>query len=70
MKSQHEQIYEYLTQGHALTALDALQKFGCMALSQRIGNLKRDGVPIESETIKLPNGKRVSRYKLGGLAHG
>ena len=70
MKSQHELIYEYLLKGLSLTPLEALNQFGCMALSQRIGDLKRDGVPIEREMIELPNGKRVAQYKLGGFAHG
>ena len=68
--SQCEAIYEHLLGGGTLTVAEALSKFGCYALSQRIGELKKDGVPIQSEMVKLPSGKRVAQYKMGGIAHG
>ena len=68
--TQSEMIYEHLSKGGSLTVAEALTQFGCYALSQRIGELKRDGVPVESEMVKLANGKRVARYRLGGIAHG
>ena len=70
MKSQSEVILEHLSAGGTLTVAEALSRFGCYALSQRIGELKRDGVPVESEMVRLANGKRVARYRLGGVAYG
>lgn len=68
--TQSEMIYEHLSKGGTLTVAEALSWFGCYALSQRIGELKRDGVPVESEMVKLANGKRVARYKLGSFNYG
>lgn len=68
--NQADLILAYLTAGGTLTVGEALTKFGCYALSQRIGDLKRDGVPIESKMITLPNGKRIAQYKIGTIAHG
>ena len=68
--TQAETLLNHLMSGGSLTVGEALQWFGCYALSQRIGELKRDGVQIVSEMVKLPTGKRVARYKLGGIAYG
>ena len=68
--TQEEMIYQHLYSGGTITPLEALQKFGCLALSQRIGGLKRMGVPIDSEMVKVGEGKRVKRYWLGKVAYG
>ncbi len=70
MKTQSELIYEHLSKGGTLTVAEALSQFGCYALSQRIGDLKRMGVPIDSEMVKVGEGKRVKRYWLGKVAYG
>lgn len=62
--NQNDQILEYLKQGHTLTALEALQKFGSFRLASRINDLKRSGYKITSERVKLDTGKRVARYRL------
>lgn len=62
-KTQCEMIIEHLQAGNSLTQLEALRKFGVYALSQRIGNLKRDGgYDIVSQTIKTETGKHVAQY--------
>lgn len=64
-KSQCELILSHLQSGGTLTVFEAMfEPFKCMALSQRIGNLKRDGYPIKSEMVRLPSGKRVARYSM------
>lgn len=63
--TQNELILKHLQAGNSLTVFQAMfEPFRCMALSQRCGELKRQGWPIQSEMIKLPNGKRVAEYKL------
>lgn len=57
-------ILRYLAQGYSITVAEALSKFGCYALSQRVGELKRDGWPIESHMVEVESGKRVARYSL------
>ena len=62
--NQSDEILRYLRDNNTLTVLEAIQRFGVYALSQRVGDLKREGHNIESEIIKLPNGKRIARYRL------
>jgi len=64
--SQKTKILEYLKRGKKLTVLKAIKLFGCYALSQRVGELKRDGHPIQSKIIELGSGKRVAEYSLNG----
>jgi hypothetical protein len=66
---QHEAILMFLQGGGRLTPLKALEQFGCLSLSQRIGELIRAGHPIRSEMIRLSNGKRVAEYRLEEKEH-
>lgn len=60
------EILMALKAGQKLTALLALQKFDCLSLSQRIGELKRDGWPIHREMVEVNSGKRVAQYSMEG----
>ena len=62
-----DQIITLLRAGW-VTPLDALQKAGCLSLSQRVGELERSGTAIIRDWLKLPNGKRVRRYRIGRSA--
>jgi hypothetical protein len=57
-------------QGGTLSVGEAMTRFGIYALSQRCGELRRDGYPIDSMTETLPNGKRISRYYKLLVAYG
>ncbi len=59
---QHGDILEYLRTGRSLTFLESVQKLGVLALSQRIGELKKMGWDIKSELIKTDTGKHIARY--------
>jgi hypothetical protein len=63
--TQLKSIREYLDTGRSLTPLDALAKFSCFALSQRIGELERKGYPIQREWKELASGKRIREYRRG-----
>lgn len=63
--SQNERIREYLENGNKLTALEALELFGCMRLPSRIHDLKMRGLNIIREMITTASGKRVAQYSLG-----
>ena len=56
------EILEGLKRGERLTALNALIRYHTMALSQRIGDLRREGHPIADEWTKLDSGKRIKTY--------
>jgi hypothetical protein len=53
----------WLLKGKTITALQALNKWGCMRLSARINELRNDGFPILTDSVKQ-NGKIFARYRL------
>ena len=56
-------LESWLLKGKTITALQALNKWGCMRLSARINELRNDGFPILTDTI-TKNGKTFARYRL------
>lgn len=67
--TQNRAILEYLQAGNTLTPLEALERFGTLALHSRISELRKYHL-IECELIKLPNGKHVGRYSLQKIPYG
>ena len=70
MTTQCDKLLAHFAAGGTLTVAEALTQFGVYALSQRVGDLKRDGVPIEAEMVDTAGGARIARYRMGGMAHG
>jgi hypothetical protein len=64
--SQRLQVQRHLAKGLSITPLQALEKFGCLTLSQRIGEIKRDGFKVQSTMIEV-GGKRVASYTMAKL---
>lgn len=67
MPAQGSQCYDILSalkRGEFLTVADALTKYGVYALSQRCGELRRMGWPIQSQMKTTPSGKRIAVYSL------
>ena len=52
-----------MKKGGSLTAMQALDKFGCLRLAARILDLKRMGWRIKSEMVNV-NGYRFAKYSL------
>jgi hypothetical protein len=63
IKSQNQEIYEYLQTGKSLTPLEALERFGCFRLGARIYDLKQADVKIATDIVEK-NGKRFASYRL------
>ena len=66
-KAGQRQLWELLSalQRHErLTVLLALQNYQCYALSQRMGELRALGWPVQSRYIQVPSGKAVAEYWL------
>jgi hypothetical protein len=59
--SQEIRIQRWLTEGHTLTPLEALHKFGCFRLGARIHALRKLW-PIESRMVKTESGAVVAEY--------
>lgn len=66
-KAQSQMILEYMAQGHRISPLEALNKFGCLRLGARIYDLKNEGHNIITEIVS-ENGKRYARYTLIKMA--
>lgn len=60
--TQAGRILAHLRAGNRLTALEALEKFGCFRLAARIHELRREGWQIEERTVETRGGKRVAEY--------
>ena len=60
--NQIDAILKYLQEGHSLTPLEALQKFGCMRLGARIWDLHKQGYRILSKIVTGENGKHYACY--------
>ena len=62
MEAQNELIKKHLVDGNSITSLEALKLFGCLRLSGRIYDLKKEGLPITAKTKTTDSGKRVAEY--------
>lgn len=63
-RSQKLKILEYLKEGGELTALKALELFGCFRLGARIWDIKEMGYEIEREMRETATGARVAVHKM------
>lgn len=59
--SQNELILEHLKEGKSITAIEALNLFGCFRLSARIHNLRDIGCNIETDSVTI-RGKTFASY--------
>lgn len=66
--TQYDRIIEYMQKNGSITALQAMLNLGCMRLSSRISELKKQGYNIKSEFVEDKNryGDKVhyKRYSL------
>lgn len=60
--TQTNEIKTYLKMGYRITAIDALEKFGCFRLAARIKDLKDEGMEIEKVMVETVSGARVAQY--------
>ena len=64
MNSQTGQILTHLKRGRTLSALNALNLFGCLRLAARIYDLRQRGHSIKGDWVQLPGGKRIVCYRI------
>ncbi len=60
--SQTLRIQRWLAQGHTLTPLEALKRFGTLRLGARAWDLTRAGWPISKRMVTGGKGSRVAEY--------
>jgi hypothetical protein len=61
-ETQTLKIQRWLAQGHTLTPIEALKRFGTLRLGARAWDLKRAGWPIKSRMVNVGEGRRVAEY--------
>ena len=59
---QTEAIKAHLEAGNTITAIEALNKFGCFRLASRIHDLKTEGYVVEKIMVTGENKKRYAQY--------
>ena len=63
MKTRLETTIFLLRRGW-ITPLESASKGGCLALSQRVGELRRSGVNVISKWVVTGGGARVMAYRI------
>jgi hypothetical protein len=53
--TQAQRVLDYMDTFGSITQLEALKDLGVMRLASRISDLKKQGYPIQSETITVQN---------------
>lgn len=67
--TQAERIIEYMrAHPEGITAMEALTDLQCFRLAARIHDLRAEGYQITEEAYSTSSAKRVSRYRLTGIA--
>lgn len=64
MKTQCDQIHNYLKSGRGITSIQAFNLFEITRLPDRVRDLRHKGVTVYAEMIRVASGKRVARYSL------
>jgi hypothetical protein len=62
--SQCNDILNHMETQGSITALDALNLYGCFRLASRINDLRNRGHDIRTNEITLDNGKTIASYSL------
>lgn len=64
--TQCDRIRDWLMAGNTLTALEALERFGCIRLPSRVYDLRSRGVPVKGRskrvTTRSGEKKTVTEY--------
>lgn len=60
-KSQANKIYRHIIQRKKITALEALNKYGCFRLAARIHELRKEGAGIKRRLV-VRNNKQFAEY--------
>lgn len=65
--TQTELVLDHMRRHGSITALDAMNHYGCMRLAARIKDLRDDGFTILTDSVKSTTGAQYARYRLAEL---
>ncbi len=60
--TQCDRLRRHFDAGRSITVFQAL-RMGICALSQRCGDLRREGYPVDGQMVTTRGGARVKRYR-------
>lgn len=60
-RSQCQAIWEHLQERGSITAIEALNEYGCFRCAARINDIRKDHPEVKTETVKS-GGKKYARY--------
>lgn len=63
-QTQAQLVYEHMLNKGAITALDALNLYGCFRLAARVKDLRDEGIQIDSEPWRTHGGALIAKYSL------
>jgi hypothetical protein len=67
-RSQTDRIIEWLSDGKEITAVEALNLFGCFRLAARIADIRSRGYDVETTYRITKNGARIAVYRMPDAA--
>ena len=65
--TQCEEVLRHLQTRGSITALEAIDLYGCMRLAARISDLKKQGHGISAKSITTKGGATIARYSLTNI---
>ena len=63
-RTQNSRILQHLLEGHSITPIQALEKFGCFRLGARIFELRKQGFYIDMKKVDNGEGNKFAKYTL------
>ena len=64
MKSQNQEIEDYLVAGNTISQRDSIVLFDCFRLSARIWDLREKGTCVHTEMVTSKNSKTYAEYSM------
>lgn len=70
IETQRSAILNHLLSKKPITPMEALEKFGCFRLAAHINVLRSRGHLIDTEMVKMGDGRSYAKYQYVGETNG
>ena len=61
-QSQKEKIKKHMQKGGLIHKLKAFKLFGCMTLAQRIKDIKKEGIDVQTQYVTIGSSHNIAVY--------